>query len=198
MTFRLPPLPYAEDALEPAIASWSVKRHYEDNHAGYYRKVNELLGKSVNELLGKSEPLGDKSDSRSMLQVALSTEPYTPLNNAAAQAWAHDFWWTSMSPEITQRPSWVHKKSFEEAWINKGVALFGSGWLWLVLKPDSKLDIIALPDAQLPQRSRMKPILVMDLWEHAYYCQYGTKRAEYLRNTLPLLNWEIAEQRLRW
>jgi Fe-Mn family superoxide dismutase len=183
MAFRLPPLPYAYDALEPAIAAWAVKRHYEDNHAGYYRKVNELLG--------------GKTDNRSMLQIALSTEPYTPLNNAAAQGWAHDFWWDSMTPDPMPLPSWVHKKSFEETWINKGVALFGSGWLWLVLKQDGKLDIIALPDAQLPQHSRMKPILVMDLWEHAYYCQYGTKRADYLRQTLSLLNWEIAEQRLQ-
>jgi len=186
--FRLPSLPYAYDALEPAIASWAVKRHYEDNHAGYYRKVNELLSN------------GAKIPATSMLDIALRTDPYTPLNNAAAQAWAHDFWWSSMSPTPTSPSATrlIHRPDlFADTWIKRGVALFGSGWLWLVLKPDGKLDIMALPDAQLPQQSGFKPILVMDLWEHSYYCQYGTKRAEYLKNTLKHLNWAEAERRYR-
>lgn len=182
MTFRLPPLTYPQDALEPALAGWMVKRHYEDNHAGYYKKVNELLG--------------NRKVDRSMLDLALSTEPYTPLNNAAAQAWAHDFWWASMTPEPQDYPSWIRPSSFEDQWVNTGVALFGSGWLWLVLTRDGKLDMVALPDAQLPQKSGLRPVLVMDLWEHAYYCQYGTKRAEYLRNMLPHLNWAEAGRRL--
>lgn len=183
MTFRLPPLPYAEDALEPAIASWMVKRHYEDNHAGYYRKVNELLS--------------NRKVTGTILDVALSTEPYTPLNNAAAQAWAHDFWWRSMTPTPMPTPKWIHRDVFDEKWVSTGVALFGSGWLWLVLTQEGKLDMVALPDAQLPQNSGLKPVLVMDLWEHAYYCQYGTNRKEYLRNTLVNLNWVEAERRLR-
>jgi Fe-Mn family superoxide dismutase len=184
--YRLPPLPYAFDALEPAIAEWVVKRHYEDNHAGYYRKVNELIGSA--------------KAPATMLELALRTKPYTPINNAAAQAWAHDFWWRSMSPTPTTPKSFRLIKNadqFVDTWIKRGVALFGSGWLWLVLKPDGKLDIVALPDAQLPQHSGLKPILVMDLWEHSYYCQYGTKRAEYLKNTLKHLNWAEAERRLR-
>jgi Fe-Mn family superoxide dismutase len=182
MAFRLPPLPYPENALEPAIAAWAVKRHYEDNHAGYYKKVNELMG-------------NQKVD-RSLLEIALSTEPYTPLNNNAAQAWAHDFWWRSMTPTPMPLPPWVNGSIFNEKWVETGAALFGSGWLWLVVTPAGKLDMIALPDALLPQRDSLKPILVMDLWEHAYYCQYGTKRKDFLKNTLKHLNWAEAQRRL--
>lgn len=178
--FTLPPLPYAVDALEPAIARWVVQRHYEDNHAGYYNKVNQLLGDSPHRFT-------------SILEVARFAVPNTPLANAARQAWIHDFWWRSMSPEATTPPNWYSASQFEKRWVDIGSALFGSGWLWLTLSPAGKFEIHALPNAEIPAR----PVLVMDLWEHAYYCQYGTQRAEFLRQTLKHLNWAEAERRVR-
>jgi Fe-Mn family superoxide dismutase len=140
---------------------------------------------------------GTPWDGKPLEQIAVQSEAYTPLNNNAAQAWAHDFWWRSMHPKKLPVPSWLDKKNFENAWITKGTALFGSGWLWFVMDTSGKFDIQALPDAVLPQRQGFRPILVMDLWEHSYYCQYGTKRVDYLRKTLPLLNWAEAERRIQ-
>jgi Fe-Mn family superoxide dismutase len=183
MIYRLPPLPYPFTAFEPYLSETTVRRHYEDNHAGYYRRLNELVR-------------GTEWDGLPVEQIALATIPYMPINNNAAQAWAHDFWWRSMTPRTQPFPKWLDRKRFERDWIEKGTALFGSGWVWLSVTPDRQLSIDALPDAELPQRRGLRPILVMDLWEHAYYCQYGTKRADYLRNMLPFLDWQRAHERL--
>jgi Fe-Mn family superoxide dismutase len=180
--YTLPKLPYRFDALAPAISESSVRRHYEDNHAGYIRKTNELIR-------------GSGLEGRDLLDVALLAKPGTPLANNAAQAWAHDFWWKSMTPRPVARPSWV-RPAFDDVWVNRGAALFGAGWLWLVTDDRGHFEIVALPNADLPHRIG-RPLLVMDLWEHAYYGQYGTKRADYLRNTLPLLNWTEVERRRR-
>jgi Fe-Mn family superoxide dismutase len=180
--FRLPPLPYAYDALAPALSKTSVQRHYEDNHAGYIRRTNELTK-------------GTSYASMALLDVALRASP--PLRDQAAQAWAHDFWWRSMSPRPQTPPAWLDADAFARQWVGTGKALFGSGWLWLSLDASGSPRIDALPDAKLPQSLGLHPILVMDLWEHAYYCQYGTKRADYLRNTLPLLNWPEAVRHAR-
>jgi Fe-Mn family superoxide dismutase len=181
--FRLPPLPYGFNDLAPSIDREGVRRHYEDNHAGYIRKTNELIK-------------GSGLEGRDLLDVALLTRTDSPLAHNAAQAWAHDFWWRSMTPKRQPVPSWVPQQAFERDWLSAGTALFGSGWLWLVLNPEKQLAVIALPNADLPWRHGLRPILVMDLWEHAYYCQYGTKRADYLKNTLSLLNWREAERRV--
>lgn len=181
--FRLPPLPYGFNALAPSIDREGVRRHYEDNHAGYIRKTNELIR-------------GTGFEGRNLLEVALLAKPGSPLSNNAAQAWAHNFWWNSMSPKRQPVPSWVPRPEFEKDWLAAGTALFGSGWVWLVLNAENQLGVVALPNAELPQRQGLYPILVMDLWEHAYYCQYGTKRADYLKNTLSLLNWAEAERRV--
>lgn len=180
--YTLPKLPYAFDALAPAISESSVRRHYEDNHAGYIRKTNELIR-------------GSGLEGRALLDVAHLSKPGSSLNNNAAQAWAHAFWWKSMTPRSTARPAWVGL-AFDAVWVKRGAALFGAGWLWLITDDQGRFDIVALPNADLPHRLG-RPLLVMDLWEHAYYCQYGTKRADYLRNTLPLLNWTEAERRRR-
>ena len=178
--FTLPPLPYDFDALEPAIARWNVQRHYEDNHAGYYNKVNQLLADR-------------QHDFSSIYEVARFSPIDTPLSNAARQAWIHDFWWRSMSPTPTKPPAWYESSKFEDRWVDIGTKLFGSGWLWLTLGSTGKFEIHALPNAVIPFR----PVLVMDLWEHAYYCQYGTQRADFLRQTLKHLNWAEAERRVR-
>lgn len=182
--FYLPSLPYPSNALAPAISKEAVERHYMDNHALYIKKINELT---------KGTPFA----SMDLLSIALSTVPYTPINNNAAQAWAHDFWWNSMQPKHVTPPRWLNYQAFSSEWVDKGSKHFGSGWIWLVIRPDGTLAIDVLEDAILPQSEGNKPILVMDLWEHAYYCQYGTNRKEYLTQTLPLLNWELGSQRLR-
>ena len=190
--FTLPPLPYAFGALAPAIDEQGVRRHYLDNHAGYTKKLNELAprGASLGDILAKT-PLN------------------TPLYNNAAQYWAHDMWWRCMAPAGRGgggRPSGEARAvvdalgglaAFKTAWVEQGGALFGSGWLWLTLDRAGTPRIEALPDAVLPQRaSGTFPILVSDLWEHAYYCQYGTKRKDYLARFFDVVCWPYMNARI--
>lgn len=191
MPFRLPPLPYGYDALAPAIDEQGVRRHYLDNHAGYTRKLNELA------------PPG------ASLATILSTAPLgEPLYNNAAQYWAHNLWWRCMMPPPAggRAPSGPAAQvvaqfggyaAFKKRWVEVGGALFGSGWVWLTLDARGKADIVALPDALLPQRyDGSYPILVSDLWEHAYYCQYGTKRKDYLARFFDVVCWSTVNARI--
>jgi Fe-Mn family superoxide dismutase len=189
--FVLPPLPYAFDALSPAIDEQGVRRHYLDNHAGYTKKLNELAPpeKSLGEILATA-PLN------------------SPLYNNAAQYWAHNMWWVGMRPRPMggNRPSgsaaevvrqFGSYEAFKKEWVEKGGALFGSGWVWLVLDRKGRASILALPNAILPQRHNGTfPIMVSDLWEHAYYCQYGTNRKEYLARFFDVVCWQAVNNRI--
>lgn len=191
MTYLLPPLPYDFGALTPALDRPTVQRHYEDNHAGYTKKLNELApkGATLPQILG-SAPIG------------------SPLYNNAAQYWAHNLWWECMRPRPVggRAPTGASAQvveqfggyeAFKREWIEKGGALFGSGWVWLTLDANGRANIIALPNAVLPQRhDGSYPILVSDLWEHAYYCQYGTKRKDYLARFFDVVYWPTANARV--
>ena len=190
----LPPLPYAFDALAPAIDEQGVRRHYLDNHAGYTKKLNELApkGASLSDILATA-PIG------------------SPLYNNAAQYWAHNMWWEGMRPAgqggggvptgaaakvIEQLGGY---EAFRKEWVEKGGALFGSGWVWLTLDRNGRARVEALPNAVLPQRHDGSiPILVSDLWEHAYYCQYGTKRRDYLARFFDVVYWRACNDRIRY
>lgn len=182
---RLPQLPYGFRDLAPAINEQSVRRHYFDNHAGYVKKYNALAAE---------DPVWRTRTFADVLEYAAVN---TPIYNNAAQAWAHEFWWKGMTPQQFMPPAFIDYDRFVEGWLKEGKALFGSGWLWLVVDARGNLVIEALPNAILPQRAGKRPILVMDLWEHAYYCQYGTDREKFLRETLPRINWPVVEQRYR-
>lgn len=185
-TLTLPPLPFAADALEPAMSEQTVLRHYHDNHAGYLKKLLNLL------------PAG-----MSVLEVFKSVSSDDPLYQNAAQFYLHNLWWENLSPapqrvpaDILQRTG-MSEKELLALWLKAGTGLFGSGWLWLVQRRDGSLYVVAYPDAEMPQRiTRERPVLIMDLWEHAYYCQYGTKRKSYLENMWPHINWKVVQHRL--
>ena len=189
--FTLPPLPYTFDGLAPAISREGVQRHYEDNHAMYTRRLNEMapVGKTLGEILGTA-PLA------------------SPLYNMAAQYWAHNFWWDGMRPRprgggaptgaaasvVAQMGTYA---AFKRKWVEEGSRLFGSGWLWLTLDPSGQARILALPNAIIPQRHDGSiPVLVSDLWEHAYYCQYGTNRTEYLSKFFDVVFWPACNERI--
>ena len=183
MTFLLPPLPYAYDALEPVLTRSSVQRHYEQNHAGYVKKLNLLSGGRSMEDILTNEPSG------------------TPLYNCAAQDWIHTFWWNNMAPVGTGGdpiPEIKDVPEFNKRWVKAGSNLFGSGWLWLIYSAaERRLDIATTQNADMPQRRGKVPILVMDLWEHTYTCQYGSNRAEYLTRSLDIIDWNRVAQRLQ-
>jgi len=192
--FTLPPLPYAFDALAPAIDEQGVRRHYLDNHAGYTKKLNELAPKGA-----------------SLSDILATATIGSPLYNNAAQYWAHNMWWEGMRPAgqggggvptgaaakvIEQLGGY---EAFRKEWVEKGGALFGAGWVWLTLDRNGRARVEALPNAVLPQRHDGSfPILVSDLWEHAYYCQYGTNRRDYLARFFDVVNWNSVNDRIAY
>ncbi len=184
----LKPLPYDLNALEPHIGRQTVKLHFEKHHAGYARKLKELIA-------GKPE------QSASLESMVRRFEG--AIFNQAAQVWNHDFYWRSMRPDGGGAPSGAlndaitrHFGSFEclrREFIARGASHFGSGWIWLVLHGDS-LKITTTPDADLPARHGETAILCADLWEHAYYLDYHDERARYLETFVDhLANWEFAK-----
>lgn len=187
----LKPLPYDKHALEPHIGRETVALHYEKHHAGYVKKLKELIA-------GKPE------ETASLEQIIRSSEG--AIFDNAAQIWNHDFYWRSMHPDGGGAPKGEVNEAiignfgdFERLrreFLEAGTGHFGSGWLWLVSHRDS-LRITTTPDADLPLRYGDTAILCADLWEHAYYLDYHNERARYLEAFLDhLANWEFA--RANW
>ena len=183
----LKPLPYDTDALEPHIGRETVALHYEKHHAGYARKLKELIA--------------GKPEEKESLERIVRTSEGAIFENAA-QIWNHDFYWRSMHPDGGGAPSGALKEAisrnfggferFRSDFLEAGAGHFGSGWLWLVSRRD-RLRIKTTPDADLPLRYGDTPILCADLWEHAYYLDYRNERASYLEVFIDqLANWEFA------
>ncbi|MEZ0227999.1 MAG: superoxide dismutase [Planctomycetota bacterium] len=186
-----PPLPYPKDALAPAnISAETLDYHYGKHHKGYYDNLNkmpEAKGKSLEELV--------KSATKD-----------TPLFNNAGQAWNHDFYWQSLKPdsakhapkgklaELIKTYGGVDKVKTDLTAAAMGQ--FGSGWAWLVLDGD-KLAVEKTSNADTPLAHGKKPLLTIDVWEHAYYIDFRNKRADYVKSILDhLINWEFAEKGL--
>lgn len=188
--FDLPPLPYAEDALEPVISRETLALHHGKHHRKYVDTMNELLQK---------EPV----QARSLEDVVRQSKG--KLFNNAGQAWNHDFYWKSLSPQ-RQRPSGVlgsridadfgsHER-FAEQLAAAAAAQFGSGWAWLV-EQDGKLQIQTTANADTPMARGIRCLLTIDVWEHAYYVDYRNQRERYLSAVIgERLNWKFAEQNL--
>ena len=188
--FDLPPLPYAEDALAPVISRETLALHHGKHHKKYVDTMNELLQK---------EPI----QARTLEDVVRQAKG--KLFNNAGQAWNHDFYWKSLSPE-RQRPSGALGKRldadfgsyerFVEQLAAAGNAQFGSGWAWLV-EQGGRLQIQTTANADTPMAHGMKCLLTLDLWEHAYYVDYRNQRDRYLAQVInERLNWKFAEQNL--
>ena len=188
--FNLPPLPFAEDALEPVISAETLKLHHGKHHKKYIDTMNELLATS--EVRGSS-----------LEDVVRSSQG--KLFNNAAQAWNHDFYWRSLKPNAAP-PSAAMRRRLErdfgtyESFLDKFAAAadgqFGSGWAWLVDK-DGRLQVLATPNAETPMAQGVRCVLTLDVWEHAYYVDYRNQRDRYVRAVLEKrLNWEFAEKNL--
>ena len=187
--FSVPPLPYAEDALEPVISAETLRLHHDKHHKKYVDTANELLAK-------------DPIQAASLEEVVRASRD--KLFNNAAQAWNHDFYWQSLSPK-RQRPSGALRARLEkdfgnydrfaEAFAAAAVGQFGSGWAWLVDK-DGRLQVMATPNAETPMAQGIKCLLTVDVWEHAYYVDYRNERERYVSAVMDRLNWEFAEKNL--
>jgi len=190
----LPPLPYAENALEPIITAKTMSFHYGKHHKAYVDNLNKLIA-------------GTEYAALSLEKIITSTagkpEKAAIFNNAA-QNWNHTFYWKSMSPKGGGEPPAALKSKIEAAFgsvdackkelASMAVSQFGSGWAWLVLEGD-KLKVVKTANADMPMSMGLKPLLVIDVWEHAYYLDYQNRRADYVNIVLDkLINWEFALQ----
>jgi Fe-Mn family superoxide dismutase len=192
---ELPNLPYAETALEPVISARTVSFHYGKHHAGYVANLAKLVDDTIYADLALEE-----------IVRRAHRENATPIFNNAAQAWNHDFYWHSMTPKGGGAPKGKFKAalerdfgSIEEFKVNFAKAAatqFGSGWTWLVAE-GGKLAIEATANADSPIVRDATPLLVIDVWEHAYYLDYQNKRPDYVVGWIEkLVNWEFAEKNL--
>jgi Fe-Mn family superoxide dismutase len=193
--FTLPKLPYGEDALAPVISAKTISFHYGKHHKAYVDKLNELIegtpyaGMSLEEIVKKSA----------------KDEKAKKIFNNAAQAWNHDFYWHSMAPKggapagkIKQalQDGFGGVEDFNKAFKQAAVDQFGSGWAWLVAK-NGKLAIETTSNADTPLAHGGTPLLVADVWEHAYYLDYQNRRPDHVQAWLDkLANWSFAEKNL--
>lgn len=195
MTFPMPPLPYPENALEPTISAKTVSFHYGKHTKKYYDTTNELVA-------------GGKYASMSLVEVikAAHKDKETKLFNNAAQSWNHTFYWNQFKPggrEFSGKAAEAIKSAFgsQEAFRDKFATAaegqFGSGYAWLV-DNKGKLEIVTFPNAENPLvEDGQKPILTVDVWEHAYYLDYQNKRGDHVKDVLDkLVNWQVIAQNM--
>lgn len=195
-TFPLPPLPWAEDALEPYISARTISFHYGKHHAGYVKKLNKAI---------QGTPWA-KMDLVDIIQGSYGKDDY--LFNNAAQVWNHTFYWNSLKPGGGGQPDHYLTGAINaefgsvEACVQQlaeaSAKRFGSGWGWLCLK-DGKLAVVSSSNALNPLvEEGLKPLLTIDVWEHAYYLDYQNRRGDYLKGVLDhLINWDFAAQNLK-
>lgn len=194
MKLVLPDLPYAANALEPHMSAETLGFHHGKHHNTYVVKGNELLADA-----------GVDADNLEDL-VRASAKVGGPLFNNVAQVYNHNFFWQSMKPAGGGAPSGAiadkinadfgSYDDFKKEFTAGGIGQFGSGWVWLVLD-GGKLKIAKTPNAETPLTTSAKPILVCDVWEHAYYLDYQNRRPDFLAAFLDnLVNWDFANKNL--
>lgn len=186
-TFTLPPLPFAQNAFEPHISAKTISFHYGKHHQAYVDNLNKLK-------------VGTPFEESGLEEIICKAQG--PIYNNAAQVWNHTFYWNCISPTGRRQPTGelaeaINEKfgSFEQfktAFSAAALSLFGSGWLWLV-NSDKGLEIEATSNAGNPLKDNKQPVLVIDVWEHAYYLDYQNKRADYISSFLDLIDWENIE-----
>lgn len=191
MSVPYPDLPYAKDALEPYISARTFEFHYGKHHKAYVDNANKMLEGS--DLAGK--------DLLTIIQTAAKDPAKKGLFNNTAQAWNHAFFWQCMKKcgggkptgKVAERitADFGGYEKFAEAFKNAGATQFGSGWAWLVEK-GGKLEIMQSANADTPVAQGIKPLLVVDVWEHAYYLDYQNRRPDFLQAFIDhLINWDF-------
>ena len=188
MSYTLPALPYATDALMPHISPETFDFHYGKHHQAYVTNLNNLVGGTEFAGLALEDVVKKASG---------------PVFNNAAQVWNHTFFWNSMKPAGGGEPSgalaaaitakWGSYAAFKEAFTKSAVGNFGSGWTWLVKKADGSVDIVNMGAAGTPLTTGDKALMTIDVWEHAYYIDHRNARPKFVETFLnSLVNWEFA------
>ena len=188
--FRPKELPYAYDALEPQLSEETLRYHHDKHYKGYVAKLNQLVGDT---------PFAQ----RPLEEIIVSADG--PLFNNAAQAWNHEFYFAALSPAPSNRPEGRLAEAIDrdfgsfdqlKAQMDKARApLFGSGWVWLVEDKSGKLAVMSEQNAGNPLRYGMKPLLAIDVWEHAYYIDYRNRRADSIAALWDRIDWKTVAKR---
>lgn len=186
MTFTLPPLPYAMDALAPAISKETLEYHYGKHHNAYVVNLNKLVAGTEYETLSLED---------------IICRATGPVFNNAAQVWNHTFYWHCLSPNGGGEPegalaaaitsTFGSFEAFREQFTQKAIATFGSGWAWLVQNADGSLEITSTSNAGTPMTSGQTALLTCDVWEHAYYIDYRNARPDYISAFWSRVNWDF-------
>ena len=191
--FQLPELPYAIDALEPAMSRETLEYHWGKHHRTYVTNLNNQLA-------------GSGFEGKSLEEIIRGAEG--GLFNNAAQHFNHSFFWKCLTPAGGGRPqgalldavveAWGSFEGFREAFSKAAAGNFGSGWTWLVKNAEGELEIVSTSNADTPLRAGLRPILTIDVWEHAYYIDYRNARAKFIEAFFEkLVNWKFAEENFR-
>ncbi len=192
MEHKLPPLPYAKDALQPNISAETLEYHYGKHHATYVANLNKLIP-------------GTEFENMSLEDIVKKSSG--GIFNNAAQVWNHTFYWNSMSPKGGGEPTGpladaINKSfgsfaAFKEKFTNTAVTTFGSGWAWLIKNPDGILAVESTSNANTPLKEGKKALLTCDVWEHAYYIDYRNARAAYVEAFWKIVNWGFAAENFK-
>ena len=196
MAISLPELPYGKDALAPHISSNTLDFHHGKHHKAYVDNLNKLI---------TGTDLAEKS-LEEIIKIAVGDSAKAGIFNNAAQIWNHSFYWQCLKKSGGGSPTgaiaakinavWGSYDKFAEELKNAGVTQFGSGWAWLVLE-DGQLKITKTANADTPLAHGQKPLLTIDVWEHAYYLDYQNRRPDYLTAVIQnLINWDFVNANL--
>ncbi len=198
MAFTLPALPYAHDALEPHIDKQTMEIHHGKHHQAYVDNLNKAIA-------------GTDHENKSLEELVENAGSISPaVRNNAGGHWNHTFFWNSMAANAGGTPSGKLADAINEAFGSfeefktkfaaAGVGRFGSGWAWLIIKKDGKLDITSTPNQDNPlmdvAETKGVPLLGVDVWEHAYYLKYQNKRPDYLAAIWNVIDWNRVSERL--
>jgi Fe-Mn family superoxide dismutase len=191
MAIELPPLPYERTALEPHISGETIDFHYSKHHQAYVTNLNNLVK-------------GTEFENADL--VAIVKKSQGAVFNNAAQVWNHTFYWNCMKPAGGGEPSGKLAEAitkafgsfaaFKEEFTKTCVGTFGSGWGWLVQRPDGSLGLVSTSNAGTPLTGADTPLMTCDVWEHAYYIDYRNARPKYLEHFWNLVNWDFVASRM--
>ena len=186
MKHELPALPYENNALEPFISAETLEYHYGKHHQTYVTNLNNLIAGTEFENLSLEDIVRKSSGG---------------IFNNAAQVWNHTFYWNGMKPNGGGKPTGALAEAidkafgsfdkFKEEFSKCAVTTFGSGWAWLVKNADGSLALVSTSNAGCPLTAGQKPLLTIDVWEHAYYIVYRNARPKYVEDFFSVVNWDF-------
>ena len=190
MKFSLPELPYAHNALAPIISEQTISFHYGKHHQTYVNNLNGLVE-------------GSEFENSDLETIVKKSEG--PMFNNAAQIWNHTFYFLSLTPNSSTKPTeklltaidsgWGSLDNFKAEFNKSAISVFGSGWTWLVKDAEGKLSIVKESNAGNPITRGLMPVLTFDVWEHAYYLDYQNRRADYVAALWDVVDWKVVSDR---